>query len=463
MPGPGPPQQASFGGHWLAQRLACLLPAGAAPPRLICVAWSGGADSTALLAALAELRGAARAPWSVRAIHVDHHLQPAAADFRAQCRRVSRLLGVPLTVLDARIGPLDGRSPEEVARDVRYALLARALRPGEWLLTAQHAEDQLETVLLQLLRGAGVAGLAAMPERSAFGAGVLLRPLLGVSGAALRGYLQRRGIGWSEDPTNRDPRFDRNYLRLHVLPPLLARWPAAPRTVARSARHLGQAAALLRRQGSLDAAAAADGAALDLAVLRRLSQPRQAGALRSWIEGRGFALPDERRLAAVLGLAELRADATPLVQWAGVAVRRHRDRLLVLALAGSGAPGSGAGPLQWSWQRQRRLVLPQGGVLELRTDPWGDVDLERLPPQLVLRWRAGGERGKAAQGHRDVKQLLREADIPAWERGRVPLVCASAAHPGAGPVLAIADLWIAAAIRSHARTRQRGRFVWQQQ
>jgi len=447
-----------FDAAWLAVRLDALLPQ---PPRGWCVAWSGGADSTALLAALVALRDApdrAGAPLApLRAVHVDHHLQAASAGFRRHCRQLARRLRVPLVVRDVAVDRRRGRSPEEAARDARYAALAAVLRPGEVLLTAQHAEDQLESVLLQLLRGGGVAGLAGMPDCAPFGPGVLARPLLPVPGAALRSYLTQCGLPWIEDPSNTDTRFDRNYLRRELLPGLLERWPAAARTVARSARHAAAADAILRRDGARDAAAAADGAELDMAVLRRFGPERQRHALRSWIAARGLAPPDERALGEVQRLLDLRDDAQPRVHWAGVEVRRHAGRLhLCAAPVAREARRDPLEPQSWHWQRSSRLALPGGGSLALRRDRWGDVDLARLPVRLDVGMREDAVAAPRAARHCDVKSLLREAGIPAWRRAQVPLV-----H-GDGILLAVGDLWSAECLRPRAAGAQRARFVWQQ-
>lgn len=467
MSGPRKAQDLRFDSRWLAQRLAQLIDPAAQPRAGWCVAWSGGADSTALLGALLELRAAARQRGTraipLRALHVDHHLQPAAAGFRQQCQRLARQWRVPLTVLDARIDLRGGVSVEEAAREARYRLLGEALRPGECLLTGQHAEDQLETVLLQGLRGAGVAGLAGMPERAALGAGQLLRPLLAIPGEALRAYLREHELLWIEDPTNSDTRFDRNYLRQTVLPLLLQRWPAAARTVARSARHAAEAAGQGRREAQRDVASAADGTALDARVLRRLSVARQKAALRRWIEGQGHAVPDERRLAEVCGLLDLRADARPCVQWEAVRVRRHQDRLLLDA---GPADLPVRSPQPWAWRTQPLRPLGAGaGALRLQADPWGDVDLDCLPRVLELRWRVGGEHLVAGGCRRDVKSLVREAGIPVWQRAQLPLVWAPGrdAASCAAELLAVADIAIADTVRWREKGGRRGRFIWQQE
>jgi len=472
-----PGKSRGFDSHWLQRRLATLLPPGPAQPRY-CVAWSAGLDSTALLAALVELRAAARRDgkpvFGLRAIHVDHHLQEASQAFREFCIATARRLRVPLAVLDLQLRPRRGESVEQVARDARYAALAAVLRPGELLLTAQHETDQLETVLLQLLRGAGVAGLKAMAESQPFARGCLLRPLLAVDREALRAYAQEQRLSWIDDPSNQELRFDRNYLRACVLPPLLQRWPSAAQTVARSARLAAEVNVLLQRQARSDCDAAADGEALDLQVARRLAPARLRAALRWWIGARGLPLPDERRLQQVVAMIRLRADASPCVQWSGACIRRHQDRLLAAAEPRSERREMSS--LMWQWSRVSRLELPQGlGSLQLRADPHGDVDLARLPRVLAVRLPTGGERLLQKAGHRDVKDLLREAGVPSWERLRVPLLFAppdsrqtsprkaTARRSTATSLLAIGDLELAQGLRCGPATRRRGRFIWQRE
>ncbi|MGH8150940.1 MAG: tRNA lysidine(34) synthetase TilS, partial [Steroidobacteraceae bacterium] len=214
----------------VAASLAALLPDYPRVP--LCVAWSGGLDSTALLAALAP-RGARR--QRLRAVHVDHGLSAHSAAWANHCRGIARELHVPLTVLRASVERPRGASLEAAAREARYRALGRALVQDEVLLTAQHADDQLETVLLQLLRGAGVPGLAAMPAVAPFGRGRLVRPLLGVERREIEAWARARKLEWVEDDTNRDEQLDRNYLRLRVVPALRTRWPSAARTAARTA------------------------------------------------------------------------------------------------------------------------------------------------------------------------------------------------------------------------------------
>ena len=457
----------SFDADWLQRRLCVLLGPSPAHWPPLCVAWSGGADSTALLHALWAIRAqtlasGVRLPrW--RALHIDHQLQPAASEFTAHCRRFAKAWSVPLRVLRVAVARTAGRSPEEAARSARYAAFAQVLSSGELMLLAQHGDDQLETVLLQCLRGAGVAGLAGMALRAPLGAGSLLRPLLPLSAQSLRDYLARSHIVCIEDPTNADERYDRNYLRNSVLPALVARWPSAAATVARSAAHAAEAAALTQTVAVRDAAAAADGVGLDMRVLRRLSPGRQRGALRAWVLAQGHPLPDQRRLQQLQSLLHLRGDASPRVHWAGTLVQRQGERLLLLQQTQS-VPVKALAPLCWLWPEQRSVQWPGAGRLSLRPDRWGDVDLSRLPLQLWLTARRGGERLLTGGQHRDVKDLMREAHIPDWQRAQLPLLCEGAGSgpaPATVPLLALADLAVADDIKAGANSVRRARFIWQ--
>jgi len=440
----------SFSSAWLYARLRRLT--GKLRGARLCVAYSGGADSTALLAALAALR--TRHGFELRALHVNHQLQAGADAMAAAARRSARQLRVHCELLQEPVRPARGESPEAAARTVRNAALQRELRVGEWLLLAQHLDDQFETVLLQLLRGAGLAGLAAMPEA----AGYTLRPLLGVKRSSLHEYLRRRGLPWHDDPSNQDERFDRNYLRRRVAPLLEARWPAAAVTIARSAGLAAEAQQLLETLADQSLSNAVDGSALQVAVLRRLTPAACHNALRRWLALRALPLPDQRRLQEIAGpMLRARHDSQPQVAWPGALVRRHGD--LLYALATLAAPGpapvalaGGAAPRLWDWRLQPRLLLPDGGQLELRIDEAGPLSLSALPDQFEIRFRLGGERLAARHGQQSLKRLLQERHLPPWLRSSVPLLYAGER------LVAVADWWCEPALQGGT---VRGRLVWQ--
>ena len=437
----------SFGPRWLRAQLEQLLPH--YPRVALCVAFSGGLDSTVLLAALAQLRAP---PLQLRALHIDHGLNPRARAWSRHCTRTARALAVPLTVRRARIEPLRGASPEARARAARYRLLGAALKPGEVLLTAHHLDDQLETVLLQLLRGAGVAGLAAMPASAPFARGLLLRPLLPLSRAQLAQWAGAQQLQWVEDDSNSQLHFDRNYLRARVLPALRARWPAAARSVARAARHAAEAQQLLTALGAADAARAQVGAQLSARVLRTLSPVRRRNAVRFWIMQHGERPPPESRLREICGaLLAARADAHPSVGWDDVCVQRTAQLLTLSVPAAVAAPAA----VNWDWQAQPLCALPHG-TLELRPDAHGPLDMDALPAYITLGGRTGGERLRPQRGgpRRTLKRLLQEARLPPARRAQLPLLF------DRGRLLAVADLWVDESVQARSGSRRRARLVF---
>jgi tRNA(Ile)-lysidine synthase len=431
---------------WVYSQLLRGYPQASSAP--LCVAFSGGEDSTALLAMLApQVRG------RLRAVHIDHGLHPDSRAWVRVSRATCRALRVPFSTRRLDLTGSRGHSLEALARDARYAALDAALRPGEVLLTAHHLEDQLETVLLQLLRGAGLPGLAAMPAVMPFGAGVLVRPLLDVPRAALRAWVRARDLTCIADPANADDRFDRNFLRHQVLPALVSRWPGAARTVTRSARHIAEAQELLDAIARADVARAADGAALSGTSLRALPLPRRRNALRYWI-GQSGPVPDARRLQEIAEpLLAARADANPVVRWGQLQVQRHAGRVFLTPRRSTPA----AYEITWDLGRSPRLTLPSGaGRLELVQSARGLLDPSSLPAQVTVRARQGGERLRPRIGgpSRTLKSLLQNAQIPLTERLHLPLLYAGE------ELLAAADLWVDARWQAAAATQNRMTVLW---
>ena len=406
-----------FGAAALARGLAPLVaPAG---PVALAVAVSGGADSAALLSAAAAL-GRAEPRFRVRALHVDHGLVAAAA-LAAAARAAAAALEVPLAILPVSVATGDGQSLEAAARNARRVAFAAALEPGECLLTAHHLEDQAETLLLQLLRGAGPRGLAAMPAAGPLGRGRLLRPLLAVPRAALRAHARAHGLPWHEDPMNDDPRFDRAYLRSALWPALVARWPAAAATLARSAAHVAAAQRLLDLDSAERLAGLLRGPALSAAALAAEPRLRRMELLRYWLRSRGLRPPPTRRLAGVeRELLRARPDATPRIAWEGGELRRFYGLLYAFA------------PLPpWPLLPGTPLPAPPGfvelgglGRVAVTSGRRGAFDAGATRGPLTLGPRQGGERLRLApQGaERPLKDWLREARLPPWARARALLV-----------------------------------------
>ncbi|WP_291932200.1 tRNA lysidine(34) synthetase TilS [Limnohabitans sp.] len=271
--------------------------AGFSPGLPFAVAFSGGADSTALLLARAR-----RWPGQVRAVHIHHGLQAAADGFEAHCRALCLALGVPLAVRRVQAGHAPGQSPEDAARQARYAALAEAVKT-EWpevrdVALAQHADDQIETLLIALSRGAGLPGLASMPAHWQRQGLAWHRPWLVVPGASLREWLQSQGQSWVEDPSNTDEKFTRNRIRARVLPALAEALPAFRETFARSAAHAAQAQEVLNEVAAQDLAQV--GVPPRIQALQQLSRARQALVLRHWLRQLHATTPSTAQLHELL-------------------------------------------------------------------------------------------------------------------------------------------------------------------
>jgi tRNA(Ile)-lysidine synthase len=385
------------------------------------LALSGGLDSCVLLHLLVSLRDAL--PWSLQAIHINHGLQVLADLWQAHCETLCEHYQVPLQLVQLSLSPAPGESVEAVAREARYRALAEHMAPGDLLLTAQHQGDQAETLLLQLLRGSGPAGLAAMPALNRFYAGWQARPLLDIPRVAIEAYARQHRLSWEEDHSNRDLRFDRNYLRHKVMPLLTERWPAAGATLSRAARLSGEMLTLAREAAAEDLAQARqeEGDALSLKMLRRFHSIRLRNLLRHWIIESGAPLPSSRKLQRIEREAvNGRRDANPLIAWGGWEVRRFRDALYL----GQALPPFEA-PASLSWNQEASLLLP-GGLGRLSVERGsGGIAPDRWSGACVeVRFRRGGERCiPAGQAHhRSLKKLLQEWGVPTWQRPRLPLV-----------------------------------------
>jgi tRNA(Ile)-lysidine synthase len=379
------------------------------------IAFSGGLDSTVLLHLLADLARQHALP-PLTAVHVHHGLQAVAASWPGHCRQVCQILGVAFQVIDVQVRP--GASLEQAARQARYAALEGVMQEGEVLLTAQHRDDQAETLMFRLLRGAGVRGLAAMPAHRPLGKGQLFRPFLDEPRAVLEAYAQEEGLSWIEDPSNQDSRFSRNYLRSHVMPMLATRWPQAVVSMTRSAAHLAEAQGLLDELAMQDLAAAQtpctwpwlDLPSLELAPLESLSEARQRNALRHWLAPM-TRLPDTDHWAGWNSLRDAGPDGRPV--WRLADGHLHRAEGRIWWLSGIWLKDV-AGSQHWSMASQP-LTLPGNGMLHL---------LGEIPRGgLHVHYRRGGEvLDVPERGRRDLKRLLNEKRVPVFLRGRLPLL-----------------------------------------
>ncbi len=400
----------------------------AAPPGPLCVAFSGGPDSTALLHALAGLpQSRAR---TLRALHVDHGLHGDSTAWAEHCVRFCTTLDLSCKVLRVQVECGSGDGLEAAARDARYAAMAAHLRDGEYLLLGHHRDDQAETVLLKLLRGAGPDGLGGMRALRPFGRGQLWRPLLALPRQQLRDYVEARQLDCIDDPSNADTRLSRNCLRHEILPRLTQHWPQAVDSILHSAALSRAAADALRTQwlaafdglhdpvdGSLDATGW-------LALAPALREP----LLDHWLHARGLAAPTTAQRRQIERQCGARAGRLPCIRWSGTELHIWKGRLWALPPERMIDPG-------WAspWQGEP-LTLPDGGKLSL-TD-----NRVRLAEPLTVRLRRGGEHIKPlGDAHtRELRDLFQQDRMPPWRRVACPLLYAG------DELVAVADRWISA-------------------
>jgi tRNA(Ile)-lysidine synthase len=404
--------------------------------RALIVALSGGADSAALLAALAD-RDQEPLPWPLRAVHIDHGLQPAAEEFRDACAAQCRRLGIELTVKRVNVQILPGDSLEAKAREARYAALELEVSPGDCLITAHHAMDQAETLLLQGLRGAGLKGLSAMPWRKIFGRGLHVRPLLDVRREDLVALGAALQAGGCEDPMNRDPRYDRSYLRQALWPQVLERWPGAASALARTARHAAEAQDFIDSVAARDLSDLRDGEALSLPALRGLGAARRLHAVRLWLHEAEVEPPSEARLVEALRqMFEAKSDHQPAVPWGEHALRRYRQRLFLTPRELTRLQGAHRLPLQVGARLELGLGLGVLVVEALR----GGLDGARCSA-LMVRGRVGGERLKpaAAAKTQSVQHLCQALGVLPWMRDALPFLYVEHVEQ---KLAAVGDLWL---------------------
>jgi tRNA(Ile)-lysidine synthase len=405
--------------------LAAALQSHVEPGARLAIALSGGADSMALLDGVCTL--AAQHALRLSAIHVHHGLSPNADAWAAFCAEQCAARGVPLVTHRLNLSRERGTSLEARARKLRYERLFAA--DVDAIALAHHADDQAETLLLQLLRGAGPHGLAAMPEFKP-GRPALIRPLLGFTRQTLLAYARARKLSWVEDESNADAHYARNFLRREIAPLLRSRFPGYPATLVRATSHQADAAALADELAALDAAGAVDGAGLARARLAELSPARARNLLRWYLRERGLRSPSEARLTDMLRqLVAAADDARIRIAQDGAEVGRHRGRIAVHAPIGES--------FVRVWRGEPEVMLPSGVLAFAPTRGTGVSEAKLASTHVTLRSRSGGERIRLAANRptRAVKKLLQEAGIPAWERQQLPLVWSDdelVAVPGIG-------------------------------
>jgi tRNA(Ile)-lysidine synthase len=361
--------------------------------------------------------------WSLSAVHVHHGLNAAADDWGQFCQGLCSQRQIPLELIYVDASPVRGESPEATARELRYQAMSQIIREGDALLTAHHQDDQAETLLLQLMRGSGVPGLAAMPSQTSFSKGLLLRPLLDFRRQDLREYALQQQLDWVEDSSNDDIRFDRNFMRHQILPELQGRWPGLVAKLCRTSTHMSEAMSLLdeRAAEDLQQVVTAERSIINIDALGALSKARQHNLLRYWLRDLDLPVPSQAQLQHVISdVIHAAPGRDPCVKWPGVELRAYRQQLYALrtmSLFGSDK--------RIAWDLQSALQIDGVGTLEIST-----VQGQGLSPVLLgqkdlyIGFRQGGERIRPARrGHEhELKKLFQEAAVPPWQRERTPIL-----------------------------------------
>ena len=408
----------------------------------IYIAYSGGLDSHVLLH-LCGLNTTIKN--KLIAVYVHHGLQKQADDWVIHCRRQAQNLDISFKALYVDAKHKD-KSPEEAARDARYQALKALLNEHDVLLVAQHREDQLETVLLQLFRGAGVQGLAAMAEIAEFGQGKLLRPLLEHSQQELKDYALKYQLNWVEDPSNQCDDFKRNFLRNQIIPSLKTHWQALDKTVARSARHCATAQNLLSElaENLLNEVFNSDNS-LSIEALLELEQAKQQLVIRQWFARLSLKMPSEAFIERIFHQVMMaKKNANPELKRNDCSIRRYQNKLYCLTVQSVVDLSESH---RWS-QTQAQLYLPNNGCLQRYiTDRGISLDLWESS-SVTVRYRGGGEKIALPnrRGHHSLKKLYQEAAIPPWEREKIPLIYID------DKLLAVADLWMSNEFFENGRT-----------
>lgn len=384
------------------------------------VGYSGGMDSHVLLALCHELRRSL--PIELHAIHVNHQINPNAQAWAQHCRQVCAEWNVPYYEFNVKINLGAGQSLEDMARTLRYEQIAQCMQAGDVLLTAHHQEDQAETMLLQLMRGAGLKGLSAMPVEKEFGDGWHVRPLLNIPQSDLIQYAQQQQLNWITDDSNHNTQFKRNFLRHVIFPALTQHWPSAAKTMARSAANCAEAQALLQ-EFATELHASVLGSRADtvsVSKLLQLTSEKQRLVLRHWIVKSGYMLPDSDKMQTIQSsVLTAEWDRLPHVVWGTTELRRYRDDLYLmptLALHDEQAI--------YPWDFSRTIALP--GIGHLQAEMKQGTGLSKTISEVSVRFRQGGEMANLGKrGRHTLKNLFNEWQVLPWERERIPLLFAA--------------------------------------
>ena len=399
------------------------------PGNHLIVALSGGMDSVVLIDLLSKL--SAKMQFTLSAAHVDHGISVNSNDWTQFSRKICRSLGIPLKIAKLKIKRGPGINLESVARDARYQVFGSL--KADYVVLAQHLDDQAETLLLQLLRGSGARGLSAMPMVRDQSTGIgspastrsqrILRPLLEVPRSEIESYAEEHQLSWITDESNADTSFDRNFLRHEILPILGERFPSYRTTFLRTSRHLSEASSLMDEMAELDSARCTLSGKIQVEGLRTLTLPRAKNLLRYTLGEMGAILPSTLKLDEILRqLLSSRPDTKLHLTFGTTEIRCFKGAIHI-------RPLSAVVDTEWqlSWNGEKKLIIPErGGTIRFSQQKSTGISLSKLMAEefIIIRPRRGGERlcPDPNRPRRSLKNLLQEASLPPWERSILPLL-----------------------------------------
>jgi tRNA(Ile)-lysidine synthase len=399
------------------------------------VAYSGGVDSCVLLNCL---MGVVDHPPIV-AVHINHQLQPESTQWRKHCEQHAAAIGIDIICVDVNVDLESGHSLEDAARRARYNAFETIVRHDDVLFFGHHQDDQVETVMLRLLRGSGSLGAAGIPSSRPLGNGQLARPLLEISRSAIETYAIDHQLEWIDDPSNQTLDFDRNFLRLNVLPSIEQRWPGYRQTLSRTATLNEEAALLNDELAAIDlqlmGVSEQSPATLPIDELSGLSRARQKNSLRYFLKLNQLATPSSAQLNEVIDqLIGASEDAVPLVEWGGVQLRRFDHKIVAMRSLATVDTSK-----RYTWDFTDTLILGAAGYLTAIPSRGKGIDVARLNiKELGVAFRQGGERCQPVgrSGSQTLKKLFQEYQLEPWLRDRIPLITYR------DQIIAVGDLWV---------------------
>lgn len=398
------------------------------------IAYSGGLDSHVLLHVLASIQNKIKP--ELIAVHINHGISNDADLWVKHCQRICEDLVIEFQTFSVDLSLKSDKGTEAFAREKRYEVLGNLINSHNLLLTAHHMDDQVETILLQLMRGSGPDGLVGMPQAREFSKGILLRPLLDYSREEIRDYALSESLSWVEDESNKSNKYDRNFLRNRIIPELITRWPGALKTIQRAARHQAEARSLINEisRSDLDVVCESKYTKVDISVFNNLSGIRKKNVLRAWIKKNKLAMPDAQIIEKIIAeVIHANTDRNPCVKWKGGEIRRYRGYLYIMKLL----PAHDV-ELSKRWNLDESLKLTSG-YLKAVSGKGSGIKKDMLSNDIVeIRYRQGGEqiRPSGRVETHELKKLFQTQGILPWLRDRIPLIY----HEN--ELIAVADLWV---------------------